>query len=615
METLDLVVIGAGVFGLATGKTFHQLNPGSSLLILDSGSTLGGVWAKERLYPGLKTNNMLGTFEYPDFPMDTETYGVKPGEHMSGEVLYKYLTNYAAEFDIIDKIRCQTVVRSAEHQDGADGGWILTVLSAGTERRIFARKLVMAAGLTSEPFLPHIDGQEDFGAPIYHIRDFGKHADTLDSAKSVTVFGGTKSGFDVVYAYASKGIKVNWVIRESGHGPVWIAPPYVTPLKKWLEKLVHTRLLTWFSPCVWGDADGYTGIRRFYHGSAIGRAITNAFWYILGNDVITLNKYDSHPETKKLKPWSQAMFTASSFSILNYPTDIFDLVRDGTVKVHIADVTGLSARAVHLSDGTRLDTDALCCVTGWKHVSPVKFLPEGIDRELGLPHTPAEGDLFTPEAVAKADGEILARFPRLRDQPIQNKNMKPLLATKGLTTTDKLNPSTDLTPWTLYHFLVPPSPRLLQTRDIAFAGVLMNFTTFIIAHAQSLWIHAYFSDTLPAHVMAPLRPPTTATPITTTTPAAAIKTLTKSLADLRYETVLHARFGKWRYPAGHGTQFPDFVFDALPYVDLLVGDLGLKVHRKRGWWAEATEPYGPGDYRELVGEFVAAVARGKGKGV
>lgn len=25
---------------------------------------------------------------------------------------------------------------------------------------------------------------------------------------------------------------------ESGHGPAWTAPPYVTPLKKWLEKLV-----------------------------------------------------------------------------------------------------------------------------------------------------------------------------------------------------------------------------------------------------------------------------------------------------------------------------------------------------------------------------------------
>jgi len=27
-------------------------------------------------------------------------------------------------------------------------------------------------------------------------------------------------------------------MAESGHGACWMSPPYVTPLKKWLEKLV-----------------------------------------------------------------------------------------------------------------------------------------------------------------------------------------------------------------------------------------------------------------------------------------------------------------------------------------------------------------------------------------
>lgn len=353
-------------------------------------------------------------------------------------------------------------------------------------------------------------------------------------------------------------------------------------------------MLTWFSPCIWGDVDGYSGWRGFYHGSAIGRALTNSFWSILGNDVLSLNKYDSHPETKKLKPWSQAMFVGSSFSILNYPTDIFELVRNGTVRVHIADLTSLSARTVHLSDGTQLETDALCCVTGWKHVPPVKFLPEGIENELGLPQPPSEDKLFTPEAVERADKEILARFPRLKNPPVQNKKMKPLLETKGISTTDKINPSTPLTPWTLYRFMVPPSSRFLQTRDIAFAGVLMNFTTTIIAHAQAIWINAYLYDRLPSKVLPPVRPRPGAT---------ADAARTKTLDEIRYETVLHARFGKWRYPAGHGAHFPDFVFDALPYVDLLVNDLGLRVHRKNGWLAEATEPYGPEDYKNLVAEF------------
>jgi cation diffusion facilitator CzcD-associated flavoprotein CzcO len=203
----------AGIFGLAAAKTFRQLNPEKSLAILDSGSTLGGVWAEDRLYPGLKANNMLGTFEYPDFPMHTDTFGVKPGEHVPGEVMFKYLTRYAETFGILDKIRYQSAVVSAEHQDGGEGGWILTVRNGDTQRQIFARKLVVAAGLTSEPFLPHIEGQEQFGVPVFHSRDFKKYAGTLDSAKRVTVFGGTKSAWDVVYAYGSKGVKVDWVIR------------------------------------------------------------------------------------------------------------------------------------------------------------------------------------------------------------------------------------------------------------------------------------------------------------------------------------------------------------------------------------------------------------------
>lgn len=354
-------------------------------------------------------------------------------------------------------------------------------------------------------------------------------------------------------------------------------------------------MLTWFSPCIWGDADGYVSTRAFYHGTAIGRAITNTFWSILGNDVLTLNKYSSHPEVKKLKPWSEAMFTASSFSILTYPTDFFDLVRNGTVRVHIADITHLSPSTVHLSDGTSFATDAMVCATGWKHLPPLKFLPDGIDKDLGIPHTPGDEPLFTDELVDRADKEILSRFPRLKRQPVQNKNLKPILEVDGISTKDRLNPSTPLTPYTLYRFMAPPTAALLARRDIAFAGVLMNFSVPLVAHAQALWINAYFSDRLSPSVIPPsLSPPGT---------AGEGDGEGKTLDELRYETVLHSRFGKWRYPAGYGTRYPDFVFDAVPYIDLLLGDLGLKIHRKAGWVAEATEAYGPGDYSGLVEEW------------
>lgn len=352
-----------------------------------------------------------------------------------------------------------------------------------------------------------------------------------------------------------------------------MAPPYVTPLKKWLEKLVHTRMLTWFSPCVFGDADGYPGTRSFYHGTSIGRSVVDTFWGILGGDVLALNKYDAHPETKKLKPWSNAFFVASSFSILNYPTDFFDVVRSGKVHVHIDEVVSLGPNTVHLASGTKLTVDALVSASGWKHSPALQFLPSTVD--VGLPQKSSVAE--SNPLFAKADEEILSRFPRLKAQP-KAPDFKPLEETKGVE--DPKGESEDnYGPYTLYRFMVPPS--LVGDRDIAFAGAIMTFTTSLIAQAQGLWISAYFASDSSSPLPVGTKP-----------------------EDIEYSAILHNRFGKWRYPQGRGAHFPDMVFDALPYIDLLLQDLKLQRWRKGGNVAEIFSPYGPEDYKGLVEEWL-----------
>jgi hypothetical protein len=142
------------------------------------------------------------------------------------------------------------------------------------------------------------------------------------------------------------------------------------------------------------------------------------FWKILGADVLSLNKYDSHPQTSKLKPWSNPFFMASGLSILNYDKDFFDLVRNGIVQVHIADIADLSQKTVCLSTGDRIPTDALVYCTGWKYTVPFNLLPE--DPNLGLPYKTAPGE--PRDLVERADQEILSLFPRLRNQPPRNPN-------------------------------------------------------------------------------------------------------------------------------------------------------------------------------------------------
>ncbi|KAL2883369.1 hypothetical protein SGCOL_001049 [Colletotrichum sp. CLE4] len=577
MEKFDCIVVGAGWYGLAAAKQYHCTQPDSSLVVFDSQPTLGGTWANERLYPGLKSNNMLGTYEFPDFPMDSETFNIKPGQHIPGETISVYLKAYADKFGITDKIRSSHKVIVAEHQENNEGGWFLTVANAkDEEKRVFARRLIVATGLTSEPWLPHFDGQESFGGRIFHGKYFQQNADTLKTAKTVTVFGGTKFAWDAVYSYATAGVKVNWVIR-------------------------YTRMLTWFSPCVWGDADGYIGTRNFLHGTAVGRSIVDAFWKVLGGDVMTLNAYDSHPDTAKLKPWTEAMFTGTSFSILNYETNFFDLVKEGKVSVHLGEIDHLSAGKIHLSDGTEFPAEVLLAHTGWKHVPPIKFLPEGIEKELGIPHAPMKNapreDLAgQADLVDLADKEILQRYPRLKNQPVWNKSYVPLTDQKGIDSDDAVTPYRTLTPYMLHHFIVPPSERFLRTRDTAFIGMVCNFSNVITAHVQGLWISAYFSGLLAKD------------------PAEAVGN-DSAMQKLQYDTVLLNCFGKWRYPTDWGSnKCPSFVFDAVPYLDLLLGDLGLTHYRKKGFMAEWYSPYGPEDYSDVNEEWQEKFAKGKAIG-
>lgn len=371
----------------------------------------------------------------------------------------------------------------------------------------------------------------------------------------------------------------------------------------WHGALIYTlcadvRFLTFFSPCIWGEVDGYMRTRGFLHGTAVGRAIVNGFWNVLGRDVLALNQYDSHPETAKLKPWIPAMFTGTSFSILNYETDFFELARGDKIKIHVGEIDHLSPGKVHLADGTEFDSEVLLANTGWKHVPPIKFLPEGIDKELGLPHQPTstastgDPDLANrQDLVARADREIFARFPRLKNQPVWNKTYVPLTDQKGITADDdEVTPCKPLTPFMLYRFLVPPSARLLETRDVAFVGMVSNFSNVLTAHLQGLWVAAYFGARLEID------------------PADAVGD-DKTMEKIHYETVLHNRFGKWRYPTDWAAKCPSFIFDAVPYMDLLLRDLGLDVHRKNGFVAEVWSPYGPEDYHAVNAEWLSKYGR------
>lgn len=518
------------------------------------------MWAERRLYPDLRTNNLWTHYEYPDYPMDEATFGVKAGEHIPGAVVHRYLSSYAKKFGVFSRIRFETKVKSVSK--GEKGGWVVTTASANPieseesveSGALLARKLVVATGLTSKPNMPEFKGSSSFDAPILHSVDLAERAELLNKTQNVVVLGGAKSAWDIAYAFAVAGVQVDMVVRESGKGPVWMAPPYVTPLKKVLEELVATRLITWMSPCIWGNEDGYGTIRSWLHGTRIGRWVVDRFWDVLQNDVVALNGYDTHPDLNNMRPWHHAFYIGNALSIFNYPTNVLDLIREGRIRTHVADVDYLSSKTVHLKSGKSLEADAIFCATGWKHSPSIKWI--GVEpAELGLPYRSVD-----PEPLAaKANAEIFAQFPRLRKQPnVVNRDPKGLNH-----------------PHRLYRFMVPPN--FVEDRSIAFAGHMQCLNTTSVAHIQALWISAYFDGKLDR--------------------------LPDSEDEVRWQTMLHTQWAKFRYPTSHGSQYPDFVFDGVPYMDLLLGDLGVEKYRKSGSVAEITSPYLPESYRNVGEEW------------
>lgn len=498
---------------------------------------------------------MKGTYEYPDFPMKEEVYGVKPYNHIPGAVLHQYLTDYAKHYGVFERTQFNTKVESIESTAIGDiDGWLLSVANSkdGKTETISTVKLILATGLTSTPNFPQYQGKEEFGAPYFHAKDFCLRAEEVKDVKHATVVGGAKSAFDVAYALTEQGATVDLIVRPNGQGPVWLAPPFVTPFKVWMEKLLQTRFLTWFSPCPWGDEDKYPRFRNFLHGTGFGRKIVDTFWGILGGDVLSAVGYDKHPEVAKLKPWNSAFWIGSGLSIHNYRTDFWQLVKDGKIKVYIDNIDHLSQGKIHLESGTVLDSEAIICSTGWKKESSLKFKNLS-EAGLGL-------DLDAEEKIKlnnQYDEKILSLYPRLKDQPQLAFEPK------------------ESDPYRMYRFIVPPT--MVAKRNLAFAGMVSTINTCICATVQGLWISAFLDGQLDR--------------------------VASTEDEITHEVMLHTQWGKWRYPCGYGASLPDMVFDALPYATMLLNDCGVNTHRKGGGVGEIFKPYGPEDFKGLIEEW------------
>ncbi|GAB6023795.1 flavin-dependent monooxygenase [Chamberlinius hualienensis] len=194
--TVDVVVIGAGLSGLAAVKSCVEEN--LSVICFDQNDSIGGLWKyKESGQSCMKTttsNLSKEHFAFSDFPFPPET-----SNFVRNSVFVKYLESYATNFGLIDKIHLKHAVVNiqAGPQFEQLGNWKVTARNEenGNEIVVISSNVMVCVGIFSKPHMNELKGSKEFKGKIIHSSDYKTPVGY--EKKKVVVVGQGNSAFDV----------------------------------------------------------------------------------------------------------------------------------------------------------------------------------------------------------------------------------------------------------------------------------------------------------------------------------------------------------------------------------------------------------------------------------
>ncbi|KAJ5219504.1 hypothetical protein N7468_008708 [Penicillium chermesinum] len=466
----DLLIIGAGWYGLIAAYTYLQLAPKSKFLILDDGDSIGGVWNSERIYPNLFAQVGHGLFEYSFYPMRKE--GLTEDRYISGKTIHDYLHSFAEEYNLVRHIRLRTTVTDAR-KNGEKWTLQLDDRSKTSQCQVSGTKLIVATGVTSGPYIPEFPN-EGFVKPIIHSSQIGPQLESLTGpeVQRATVLGAAKSAYDTVFLLLKAGKQVEWIIREDGSGPLAIMPPRLAGLLNTVD-VMGTRALASFSPAILNTSGIWY---RFLQKTAPGNFLTKIFWRLVAFIAEWQAGYHKSPNAEKLRPIPSGygIFWANSGLGLASAPDFWKVFHSGQVTVHRTEIAGFfNGNQVHLKSKQTLETDQVILCTGW--TDNLGLFNKKTREEWGLPSTADRSEKWTKLDV-EADRIVCEILPFLAKNAPETRTS-----------------SSHSRPWRLYRRLISPRMAAKGDRSVFFPGQIHSVYTPLVAEMQALWGVAFLT--------------------------------------------------------------------------------------------------------------------------
>ena len=358
----DIIVVGAGISGIAAGYNLQKSCPNKSFSILEGRSSLGGTWDLFK-YPGVRS----------DSDMHTLGFRFKPWIHKKsiadGPSILEYLNETVDEYNLREKISFnQKVISSNWSSDKSL--WELKVLSNGDEISMTCNFLFLCGGYYSydKPFMPEFPNQEEFQGRLIHPQFWDESLDY--SNKKVIVIGSGATAVTLVPAIAKKAEHVTMLQRSPSYV---ISGPGEDSWSKSLNKILPTRftyfLIRWKN--ILRTSLGFYLSRKYPNW--IKKRIIDLVREELGQD------YDVEKHfTPRYNPWDQRMCLVPD-------SDLFASIRDKKASVVTDVIKSFNKDGILVESGEQINADIIVSATGIE-INILNDINVSVDDEKVVPN-------------------------------------------------------------------------------------------------------------------------------------------------------------------------------------------------------------------------------------
>ncbi|WP_328412307.1 flavin-containing monooxygenase [Nocardia sp. NBC_00403] len=343
VEHVDVLIIGAGISGIAAAYSLSTQHPAKTFAILEARGATGGTWDLFR-YPGIRSDSDLHTFSYEFKPWRND-------KAIAGaEAILDYLRETATENGIDSEIRLHHKVHSAAWSS-SDGRWLVEIerTDTGEQQTLSCRWLFCAGGYYryDQGFTPDFEGRERFQGRIVHPQHWPEDLDYR--GQRVVVIGSGATAVTLIPALAGIAAHVTMLQRS---------PSYVLAVPS--SDKIANRL-----PTLLGVKRAYAITRRkniarqwaiFRFCRAYPRLARRVIRYLTAKQLPKGYPVDEH-FNPAYNPWDQRLCVVPD-------GDLFKAVRDGDASVVTDRIDTFTEQGIKLASGRELEADIIVTATG-----------------------------------------------------------------------------------------------------------------------------------------------------------------------------------------------------------------------------------------------------------